>query len=182
MSKNLRFLLWSISTIIVAIFIIFVFSLFPKVFPFTGFVFAVELHFLLMGWFAATTALLKMDFSSSYYDSKEFEKSGKFYLSFGVKYFKNFLFLIGWEKMMASSKAPVSVNLENLKKREIDSCASEWAHGMIAILVLGIIPFLYDSIFDAKWMLLLTILTHVYPVILQRYNRPRFRRAIRYFN
>ncbi len=179
MKKTSRFIIWVLATLAFTAGICYVFSLFPKYFPFDGFLFAFEVHFLLMAWFAFSTPHLQLDYAWSYFEPKKMEQKGAIYTYFGVNLFRKFLVHIGWEKFTESMNVPVKNDVENLKKREKNTRAGEFSHLVIAILVLLLALILTNSFNEAKWLIVTNILFHIYPIITQRYNRPRYLRAIR---
>ena len=178
MQKKGRIIIWTITTIAVTAGICYLFSLFPKYFSFDSFIFAFELNFLLMGWVAFTTPLLKMNYEWTYFLPKNFENDGKIYNYFGVNIYRKILVIVGWEKITKSINMAVKNNIENIKSREKNTRAGEFSHLLIAIIVLIITLILTKSIKDAKWLLLTNLIFHIYPIFIQRYNRPRYLRVI----
>jgi hypothetical protein len=75
----------------------------------------------------------------------------------------------------------VKKDFENLKSREKNTRAGEFSHLLIAIIVLILTLILTSSIKEAKWLIITNIIFHIYPVFTQRYNRPRYLRAINIF-
>lgn len=175
--KQLRIVLWLIITFGVTCFSIYVLKKYPKLFPINGFMFAFELHFILMSWYAFTLSFLKLDYKKGYFDLKSFEKEGKVYTYFGVNIFRWFLKIIGWNKISDKSNGTINKSLERLQKREMHTREAELAHAILFIHFL-IIAFYFMFTFNVFWLLFLNIIFHVFPVFVQRYNRPRYLKLI----
>jgi hypothetical protein len=176
-----RFVIWIIATSIFLAGICYTFSLFPKYFPFDGFLFAFDLHLLLMAWFAFSITYLKISYEWNYFLPKSIENDGKIYNYFGVNIFRKILVIIGWEKITRKMNGTVKFNIENLKKREKNTRTGEFAHFVIGIIVMILTLILAKSFEDAKWLIITNIIFHFYPVLLQRYNRPRYLKTINKF-
>jgi hypothetical protein len=124
--------------------------------------------------------LFTPNYSSEYFTSKPFEQEGSIYRWFGVKFYISILKLIGWEKIIRKGQ-PIKNNLESLTKFEFWTKGSETVHLFSAIFVTAVtiwIAWRY-SFSHIKWLVLSNVLLNVYPVLLQRYNRPRINRLIR---
>lgn len=146
----------------------------------TGFLFAWTLNFILMMCVFFFTETLAADLSSSYYTEKSWEQNGKFYEKFGVNFFRKLLVLSGWEKFNKKAN-PVRNDLNALKHLEYRTRQSELGHLIILFIVMGFTIFVAVkfSFGDSIWLLLLNVILNLYPIFLQRYNRPRLNRAIR---
>jgi signal transduction histidine kinase len=148
-------------------------------FKLDSFSFAWALNFLLMFCAFAFTGGLKIQYASSYYDEKEWENKGKVYEYLGVNLFRKLLVLIGWEKVIRKA-TPISKSAEDLANLCHQTRKSELGHAIIFIVVLGFtifVAFRY-GIEKSIWLLTLNVIFNLYPVFLQRYNRPRILRAI----
>lgn len=143
------------------------------------FAFAWALNFLLMLFIVFFTDALKSPFNSSYYDQKEWEQRGKLYESFGVNFFRKILVWIGWEKIIRKS-SPIEKNTTALANLYYRTKKSEFEHLIILIIVLGFNVFVACKFGFIKSLslLILNLLLNLYPVFLQRYNRPRIARAL----
>ena len=181
MQKKSRIIIWTIATFVFTAGICYGFSFYQKHFPFDSFIFAFELNFLMMGWFAFSTPQLKMSYKWNYFIPKKIEKNGKIYNYFGVNIFRKILVIIGWERITNSMNKSVKNDYENLKSREINTRAGEFSHLIIAIIVLILTPVLTNSLKEAKWLIITNIIFHIYPIFIQRYNRPRYLRVINIF-
>ena len=144
-----------------------------------SFAFAWALNFLLMACVLTFTETLKSPLTSAYYNDKAWERRGKIYESFGINVFRKLLVLIGWEKLNKKS-APVVKDTKALINLQYQTKKSELGHLIIFIIVLGFNIFvaLKFGIAKSLWLLVLNILLNLYPILLQRYNRPRILRAI----
>lgn len=144
-----------------------------------GFAFAWALNFLLMLCVSAFTDVLKSELTSSYYHRKEWEQQGKIYEHLGINIFRKLLVWIGWEKVIRKS-FPIESNTSALTKLYYQTKKSELDHLIILFIVLGfnIFTALKFGVLPSLWLLVLNILLHLYPIFLQRYNRPRIERAV----
>jgi hypothetical protein len=145
-----------------------------------SFVFAWVLNFMLMMGVLHFTQTFQPRLSSSYYHSKKWEVEGKIYKWFGVHGFRKMLVWVGWEKLNKASR-PVKKNLNALKQLEYGTRQSEFGHLIIFFVVLPVALFVgaYYGFRQSLWLHLLNILLNVYPIAVQRYNRPRFQKTIR---
>jgi|SRR5690554_4251791 len=146
----------------------------------SSFVFAWILNFMLMVLVLYLTQTFKPRLASSYYHSKKWESTGKFYRSLGVQAFRKLLVWIGWEKLNKASN-PVKKNLEALKHLEYGTRQSEFGHLIIFFTVLALTVFVgwQYGVQQTLWLLILNVVLNAYPILVQRYNRPRFQQAIR---
>ncbi len=145
-----------------------------------SFAFAWALNFLLMAGTINFTEALKGQFNSRYYNEQPWERGGKIYQSLGIDFYRKLLVWIGWEKLNKKA-ALVEKNTEALKHLHYRTKKSELGHLIIMIIVLGFNIFvaLKFGIVKSFSLLILNILFNLYPVLLQRYNRPRIERAIK---
>jgi len=144
-----------------------------------SFSFALALNFMLMACVLTFTEAMKSGLNSPYFNEKTWEKKGKIYESLGIHFFRKLLVVIGWEKLNKKSK-PVQKNPEALVNLYYRTKQDELGHLIITIIVLGFNIFVaYQfGILKSMWLLILNLLLNVYPVFLQRYNRPRIERAL----
>jgi hypothetical protein len=145
-----------------------------------GFAFAWALNFLLMACVLFFTETLNGQLTSRYYNEKPWEQGGKIYQSIGINLFRKLLVWIGWEKLNKKSN-PVQKDTKALIHLHYRTKQSELGHVIILIIVLGFNVFVAFKfgILRSLWLLILNILFNLYPVLLQRYNRPRIERAIK---
>lgn len=144
-----------------------------------SFSFAVALNFLLMGSALTFTETLKSPLASPYFNEKGWEHKGKIYESLGINFYRKLLVWIGWEKMNKKSK-PVEKNINTLVTLHYRTKQDELGHIIIMFVVLGFNIFVAFKfgIVKSLPLLILNIVLNIYPVFLQRYNRPRIERAI----
>jgi hypothetical protein len=144
-----------------------------------GFLFAWTLNFLLMSCVFAFTETLKSELASPYYTEKSWEQRGKIYESFGINFFRKLLVWIGWEKLNKKAN-PIEKNAKALMHLHYKTKQSELGHIIILIIVLGFniyVAFKF-GVLQSLWLLILNMLLNFYPILLQRYNRPRIERAL----
>lgn len=144
-----------------------------------GFAFAWALNFILMTGVLTFTETLKSPLNSSYYHEKGWEQSGKIYEHLGINFFRKLLVGIGWEKLNKKSN-PVAKHTDALIHLHYRTKQSEFGHLIIFFIVLGFTIFVAYKFGPLKslWLLGLNVLLNLYPIFLQRYNRPRLERAI----
>ena len=144
-----------------------------------GFLFAWTLNMMLMMCVFLFTETLKSGFLSTYYYEKTWEVKGKVYENLGINYFRKLLVLLGWEKFNKKSN-PVNNSTEALLHLHYRTMQSELGHIIILFIVLGFSMYVAFKfgIVASLWLLTLNILMNLYPIFLQRYNRPRLNRAI----
>ncbi len=145
-----------------------------------SFIFAWVLNFMLMTALLYITETFQPELNSSYYNSKNWESNGKIYRILGVKYFRKLLVIIGWEKLN-KSRNPVNKNSRTLEMLEYKTRQSEFGHSVIflIVLIINVAVIVKFGFIESLWLLVLNLLLNVYPIIVQRYNRPRIRRLIR---
>jgi hypothetical protein len=143
--------------------------------------FAISMNFLFMAFFSyICDAVFAPLFSSAYFEEKPFERNGAIYRYLGVMGFLQVLRLIGWERLLRRD-VPVKKDLGALKTYEAVTKGSEAIHLASALSVIAVtiwIGWAY-TLDHTKWLVLTNIAVNVYPVMLQRYNRPRVSRLIR---
>ncbi|TWR29966.1 hypothetical protein FPZ43_08955 [Mucilaginibacter pallidiroseus] len=144
-----------------------------------SFSFAWILNFLLMSSMILTTGALKSQLTSSYFEEKAWEQKGKIYEYLGINIFKKFLVLIGWEKVFKYTY-PIKTQSEALKNLYYQTKKSELDHLIIFIIVLGFNVFVAVKFGFVKSLslLILNLVFNLYPIFLQRYNRPRIKKAL----
>jgi hypothetical protein len=148
-----------------------------------GFSFAWALNFLLMLCVLAFTETLKSQLTSSYYNEKGWERRGKIYEHLGINFFRKLLVWTGWEKLNKKSN-PIEKNNKALISLHYQTKKSELGHLIILFIVLGFNVFVAFKfgVLKSLWLLILNVLLNLYPIFLQRYNRPRIERAINLSN
>ena len=145
-----------------------------------GFTFAWVLNFMLMTFVLAFTETLKSPLNSHYFSSRKWEQNGQVYEMLGINIFRKILVWVGWEKLNKKSN-PVEKNINAVKNLHYRTKQSELGHSIIFIIVLGfnIYVALEYGILKSLWLLVLNVLLNLYPIFLQRFNRPRLERVLR---
>ena len=151
-------------------------------FPFmsmSSLTYSITLNFLLMIWMSIVETLLKPELKSPYFNCHRIEDEGKIYKYIGVLFFRKLLVLSGWEKIR-KKETPIRKSLILLEYYEYRTRTSEFGHGIIAIIILIISVYvsMAYSFKETIWLIFLNIFMNIYPIIVQRYNRPRVRRVI----
>jgi hypothetical protein len=125
------------------------------------------------------TETLKSQFTSPYYEEKKWEARGKIYEFLGINFFRKLLVWVGWERLNKKSN-PIEKNTKALMHLQYRTKQSELGHIIILFIVLGFNIFVAFEfgILESLWLLILNVLLNLYPIFLQRYNRPRLDRAI----
>lgn len=141
--------------------------------------FAWGLNFLLMFWVFIFMETHSNALNSSYYTSRIWERKGQLYEYCGIHLFRKLLVVIGWEKLHKKSN-PVEKSSTALQLNLIKTKKAEIGHLMIFLIVLlvTLMVIATSGLRSAMWLIVLNILLNLYPVLLQRYNRPRIERAL----
>ncbi len=147
-----------------------------------GFLFAWVLNFMLMMFVLMFTETLKSACTSNYFKEQNWEQKGKIYEQLGIHLFRKLLVLVGWEKLNKKEN-PVKNNLAALVHLEYRTKQSELGHLIIFFIVGGfsIYVAIRYSFSASAWLIFLNLVLNFYPILLQRYNRPRLQRAIQIF-
>ncbi|MBR7799326.1 hypothetical protein [Undibacterium fentianense] len=142
--------------------------------------FAWGLNFLLMFWISIYVETQTKELNAPYYNAQDWERNGRIYENFGIHLFRQLLVIIGWEKLNKKSN-PVEKNAQALAHNLLRTKKAELGHLIIFLLVLGvsIVVAWNHGLRAALWLMIFNIVLNFYPVILQRYNRPRIERALR---
>lgn len=144
-----------------------------------SFLFAWILNFLLMVVVLYFTESTKPKLTSNFFESKKWEKEGRIYEWVGINFFRKLLVIIGWEKLNKTNN-PVKKDLNTLIQLEYNTRKSEFGHILIFIIVLAVTIFvtIQFSMKETIWLIILNVILNVYPILLQRYNRPRIKRLM----
>lgn len=92
--------------------------------------FAWALNFLLMFWVFVFTETQSMTLTSPYYQSKPWERQGKFYKYIGINLFRKLLVIVGWEKLNKKSN-PIEKSAKALEHNLFRTKISELGHLII---------------------------------------------------
>lgn len=172
MSKQLYFII----SIVIATIVIFGVALWTGL---DSFLFAWVLNLMLMMCLQGFTKAIQPKLTSNYYHLKKWEQEGKIYKYFGVNIFKKLMVLIGWEKIHKKDN-PVKNSVEALENLEYSNRQSEFAHLIVFLIIMVFTIFIaiQFGIVNSLWLLILNIILNLYPVMVQRYNRPKFKRLL----
>lgn len=142
--------------------------------------FAISLNFLLMGGALMFMETLKSKLQSAYFNQQPWEAGGKIYQRLGINFFRKLLVWVGWEKLGKATK-PVGKGAETLAHLHYRTKIDELGHLIILIIVSAftLVVAIRFGIAKAMPLLMSNILLNLYPVMLQRFNRPRIARAMR---
>ncbi|MFD1770353.1 glycosyl-4,4'-diaponeurosporenoate acyltransferase CrtO family protein [Sphingobacterium suaedae] len=151
--------------------------------PLQSFSFAFSLNFMLMAGILLFTDTLAHPLQSPYFNEQRWERHGDVYTSFGINGYRKLLRWTGWEKLNKKSK-PVNKTIPSLNYLYYRTKQDELGHLLIFFVVLGFTLFVafVHGIQAAVWLFSLNIVLNLYPIMLQRYNRPRLARVIRFAN
>jgi hypothetical protein len=141
--------------------------------------FAVAVNFLFMMFFTVVDLICSPSYASVYFAARPFERNGAIYRWFGVDAYRWMLRRIGWEAILRND-LPIRKDLESLSRYEGLTRASEAIHlaAAASVAVVTVWVAWRHSVAVIGWLVLVNILVNVYPVLLQRSNRPRVRRVI----
>ncbi len=142
--------------------------------------YAITVNFVFMAYFTILAeAVIAPSARSGYFAAKAFERGGRIYIWCGVTLYARVLKLIGWERIIRKGE-PITNNLEDLKRYEAWTLGSETIHLLTALCVAGITVWAAwrYSFGHIGWLVAINTLVNVYPVMLQRFNRPRVLRLI----
>lgn len=144
-----------------------------------SFVFAWVLNLMLMMISLSFIKILKPKLTSNYYSTQDWEKQGNIYPLLGINTFRKILVFTGWEKINKKEN-PVKNNIESLLHLEYGTRQSEFLHLIVFFIVLPINIFVAIKlgISQSLWLLILNVFLNFYPIILQRFNRPRLKKII----
>jgi hypothetical protein len=142
--------------------------------------YSITLNFTLMIWMSIGQTLLRPELRSSYYNSHPIEEEGRIYKYFGVHFFRKLLVISGWERSR-KKETPIRKSLIILEYYEYRTRASEFGHSIIAIIIIFISLYvcIVYSFKETIWLIILNIFMNIYPIMTQRYNRPRVQRVIK---
>ncbi|WP_205502622.1 glycosyl-4,4'-diaponeurosporenoate acyltransferase CrtO family protein [Rufibacter psychrotolerans] len=130
-----------------------------------------------MAWYTALVALSVPKLNSRYFNSYRFEQEGRIYEYLGVHFYRKLLVWTGWEKVSRKAN-PIRKDLASLTTADRNSRTSEAGHLVIAVIVFAVAGLVMRSWSEARWLLVLNVVLNIYPVLLQRFNRPRYRRVL----
>ena len=148
--------------------------------PPTHLAYAVFVNFIFLAVATALTTALELPLlPQSYFAPKQLEGNGRIYRWTGLVAFVSVLRLIGWERLWRK-QTPIRSDLDALRAYADGTRGAEAIHVVAGVCTLGLtlsIALRYTLI-ATKWLWLVNVLVNLYPVMLQRYNRPRVDRLI----
>lgn len=145
-------------------------------------VFPVVLNFLLCGWILFIFAVLQPDLRDPrlepYFRTRKWEREGRFHLQLGVLRFQSMI-----SKYMPGKQPPgrdFKTNRVFLQDMELATRTAEFAH---LFCFFALLPFIVGTarignVVATGWLIANGLAWHIYPVLLQRYNRPRWQRLL----
>jgi hypothetical protein len=141
--------------------------------------FACFLNIVLLFGVRSFTETLNSQLTGQYFNEKAWERRGKIYETLGINLYRKFLVWIGWERVNKKVK-PVNKNIKALLNLHYQTKHDELGHLIVLIIVLGFNVFVAFKfgVLKSLWLLIVNILINLYPVMLQRYNRPRIQRVL----
>ncbi|RTE86293.1 MULTISPECIES: hypothetical protein [Gammaproteobacteria] len=145
----------------------------------SSFVFAWTLNFILMMVMLFYTETLKPKLNCAYFDTRAWEQAGNAYRYVGVHMFRKILIWTGWERLNKQAN-PVGKKKELLKQLEYRTRVSEFGHVVIFVVVslVAVVVAWLHGLQGSVWLIATNILLNLYPVIVQRYNRPRYQKIL----
>jgi len=144
--------------------------------------FSIAFNFALMFWFSLLESQLNPPLDAPYFNSQPFEKQGKLYRVLGVEWYRAILVKSGWERLRQQG-TPIKKSLRDIRAYERGSRVAEAGHFVVGVIVLIVnvyVLFAYSAL-AGRWLLLSNLFLNIYPVLLQRYTRPRLRHVIERF-
>jgi len=130
-----------------------------------------------MAWYTYLDSIFKWKYNSVYFNTLQFEENGRIYRFFGVHLYRKLLVWTGWEKISRKDLKIIKKE-EALKRAEQGSRSSEAGHAIIFLIVMLVTFIVANTWREALWLIVLNVLLNLYPIIVQRYNRPRYKRLL----
>lgn len=141
---------------------------------------ALVVNWFVLSWIATITLVTHLSFTSTYYDTRPFERTGQFYERIGIRLVKKFLRRGPLRILSPTLKLPKENTVSALLNLENEMRKAETAHSLTLIFMLSVVDYAAANgwIDAVMWMLLFNIILNVYPIMLQRYNRIKLRKLI----
>lgn len=141
--------------------------------------FSIGFNFTLMCWYTIAESQLKPALSASYFNAHPLEEGGQLYRRLGVERYRTFLIRVGWDTIR-QQQTPIHRSLRSLLAYDRATRVAEVGHIMIGTIVLTVSGYVIvvHSVLEAFWLLVTNVFFNLYPVLLQRYVRPRLRRIL----
>jgi hypothetical protein len=150
-------------------------------FSFHSPLFAFLINWLIMSWVAILGQFVTFpSFTSTYYEIKPFEQSGRVYEQLGISLFKKMVRRGPLSVFSPTLRFPAQKTIPALGNLENEMRKAETSHMAIFFIILLLIIYaLFKGWLDTvAWFLLFNILFNGYPVLLQRYNRIKIQELI----
>ena len=144
-----------------------------------SFLFAWVFHLMFMMVVLSVMEAAMPKLRSRYFSISAWESDGRIYERLGVNLFRKILVWIGWEKLNKKNNT-VEKSVASLQHIEYLTRQAEFGHLLIlcVVTIMSIVIIMIYDFSTAFWLLILNIILHLYPIIVQRYNRPRFQKTI----
>ena len=143
--------------------------------------FGLFLNLMLMAYFALLVGVFNPPLQAAYFQPRRWERRGHVYRWLGVRRFVVLLRLVGSERHRRAV-APIRNDVAALQRFARRTRVSEASHALAGGVVLGVTLYVAvsDGVHATGWLLLFNTLLNGYPVLLQRYNRIRLDRVLRW--
>lgn len=143
--------------------------------------YVVAANFGIMAWATVLFEIYKPSLSSQWFGSFGFEREGRLYESIGVRQFRWFLQKTRWNRLLGVPA--VRNSYAGISTMESGTRLSEASHWLCLVPIL--IMFCISVGSSRRWMtaafwIASALLFHIYPIMLQRYHRPRYRRILKH--
>jgi hypothetical protein len=145
--------------------------------------FAIALNCTLMVWMSAVFWIKALNihnrYLDRYFEAKELERNGRLYQSLGVQWFEALLWNLGYEKLRRPGFR-LRRDYDLLARMELEGRQGEIGHLLcfVVVLLLAGSAGLMSKMRGVIWLLATGAFFHLYPIMLQRYLRPRLRHAL----
>ena len=131
-------------------------------------------------WFSTLHLLKPLRLTERYYKTGNFEKSGRIYELLGVPFFLKLVrrgpfHILAPEFEYTGKRELLPVLMEKARSAE-----TIHIYVFITLLLLTAYAFYNGWFWSAIWILVYNIPLNVYPIMLQRYNRMRFKKVIEF--
>ncbi len=138
----------------------------------------VTVNFALMGWAWFVFDVHRFSLDSRWFDLATFEKGGHIYRFAGLHWFQAIQKFLGWNKLLGVPKIRMDKDmLERFEHGMRFGEATHWVCLAVLLPIAGWSVISQDGAGLIYWVLSAIVL-HIYPIMLQRYNRPRVRRLL----
>lgn len=143
--------------------------------------FVVAANFGFMAWATLLFAIYKPSLSSQWFDDFEFEREGRVYEMIGVLQFRSFLQIVQWNRMLGLPA--VRKSYAGISQMESGTRLGEASHWLCLVPIAVMLCMSVGS--ASRWTTVAfwiasAIVFHIYPIMLQRYHRPRYRRILKH--